>query len=69
MSTICLGMLLGLPHLQMVGLWGIYNLPTLTSVGQKANCSVVVRTGQSGALPRQPTAEVCSSRPLDPTGS
>jgi hypothetical protein len=26
-STICLGMLLGLPHLQMAGWWSIYNLP------------------------------------------
>jgi hypothetical protein len=35
MSILCLGMLLGLPHLEMVG-WGIYSLPpTIVVVGQK----------------------------------
>jgi hypothetical protein len=71
MSTICLGMLLGLPHLQMADWWGIYNLPTILAVGQKANCYVIGRTGQFGAhqtcsvpWPCQPTVEVCSSRLL-----
>jgi hypothetical protein len=74
MSTICLSILLGLPHHQMaVGGVFITSL-TIIVVGQKADCSVVVRTGQSGAhrtcavpWPRQSTVEVYSSRPLDPT--
>jgi hypothetical protein len=52
--------------------------PTLLAVGQKATafCRRAQRTVRctpdkhyslSGALPRQPTIEVCSSRPLDPT--
>jgi hypothetical protein len=80
MSILCLGMLLGLPHLQMAG-WGggIYSLPpTIVAVGQKQQLSVDGRTGQSGAhrtstihclvpWPRQLTIRVCSSRSLDLT--
>jgi hypothetical protein len=35
MSTICLGMLLGLPHLEMAG-WGVFIAPnTNRAVGEK----------------------------------
>ena len=35
MSTICLGMLLGLPHLRMAG-WGVFIAPnTIVAVGEK----------------------------------
>jgi hypothetical protein len=49
MTTICLGMLLGLPHFKwLVG--GVFiTYLTIKVVGQKADCSVVGRTGQSGA--------------------
>jgi hypothetical protein len=78
MSTICLGMLLGLPHLKMAR-WGAFIAsPTIIAVGQKQQLSVDGRTRQSGAhqtctvhcptpWPRQPTVGVYSSRPLDPT--
>jgi hypothetical protein len=78
MSTICFGMLLGLPHLEMVG-WEVFIAsPTIIVVGQKQQLSIDGRTRQSGAQqtctihcpvpwPRQPTVGVCSSRLLDPT--
>jgi hypothetical protein len=49
MSTICLGMLLGLPHLGMAG-WGVFIAPnTKLAVGEKR---VLLRhTGQSGGAP------------------
>jgi hypothetical protein len=79
MSTICLGMLLGLPHLEMAGWGGIYRpQPHFLAVGQKAAafCRQAHRTVQCAldralftvqCLPRQPTVGVCSSRLLDPT--
>jgi hypothetical protein len=57
MSTICLGMLLGLPHLKMAG-WGVFIAPnTKLAVGGKLLLSMVHRTvrwspGQSGAPSR-----------------
>jgi hypothetical protein len=78
MSIQCLGMLLGLPHLKMAG-WGVFIAsPTIIVVGQKQQLSVDGCTRQSGAhrtnivhcpvpWPRQPTVEVCDSRPLDST--
>jgi hypothetical protein len=49
MSTICLGMLLGLPHSEMAG-WGyLQTPPTIITIGQKQQLSVDGRTGQSGA--------------------
>jgi hypothetical protein len=49
MSIICLGVLLGLPQLQMDG-WGIYSLPPpIIAIGQKVVVSIDRRTGQSGA--------------------
>jgi hypothetical protein len=50
MSTICLGMFLGLPHLEMVDWRCIYRLPSIISIGQKANYYAVGRTGLSYAL-------------------
>jgi hypothetical protein len=49
MSTICLGMLLGLPHLGMVG-WGVF-IATNTKlvVGEKLR-----HTGQSGGASDSP---------------
>jgi hypothetical protein len=48
--------------------------PTIIAVGHKVDCSIVARTKQPGAhrtcpvpWPLQPTVEVYSSRPLDPT--
>jgi hypothetical protein len=62
MCTICLGMLLGLPHLEMAG-WGcIYSPQYKTSHWRKAVAfcgtpdSPVVGTGQSGAPIRCPLA-------------
>jgi hypothetical protein len=44
MSTICLGMSLGLPHLEMTG-WGVFIAPnTKLAVGGKLLLSVVHRT-------------------------
>jgi hypothetical protein len=49
MYTICLGMLLGLPHLEMAG-WGVFIAPnTKLAVGEKL-CSLR-HTRQSGAPP------------------
>jgi hypothetical protein len=46
MSTICLGLLLGLPHLEMAG-WGVFIAPNIKlAVGEKL-CSLR-HTGQSG---------------------
>jgi hypothetical protein len=78
MSTICLSMLLGLPHLQLAGCGVFIAFPSIIAVGQKASVSVDGHTGQSGPYltcivhclvpwPRHPTVGVCSSRPLDPT--
>jgi hypothetical protein len=52
---------------------GVFVTSTIIlAVGQKADCSVVGCTGQSGAKricsmpwPCQPIVEVCSSQPLD----
>jgi hypothetical protein len=49
MSAICLGMLLGLPHLEMVGLGYLSPSPTIIVVGQKPQLPIDERTGQSGA--------------------
>jgi hypothetical protein len=44
MSTICLGMSLGLPHLEMAG-WGVFIAPnTNRAVGEKLLLSVSHRT-------------------------
>jgi hypothetical protein len=44
MCTICLGMLLGLPHLQMAG-WGVFIAPnTNRAVGEKLQFSAAHRT-------------------------
>jgi hypothetical protein len=44
MSTICLGMLLGLPHLEMAG-WGVFIAPnTNRTVGEKLLLSAAHRT-------------------------
>jgi hypothetical protein len=49
MSTICFGMSLGLPYLEMTG-WGVFISPnTKIVVGEKL-CSLR-HTGQSGAPP------------------
>jgi hypothetical protein len=49
MSTICLGMMFGLPHLQMAG-WGVFIASrTIIAVRQKQQLSVDGRTRQSGA--------------------
>jgi hypothetical protein len=71
MSILCLGMLLGLPHLQMPG-WGVFIASPHTS-SRLTERSSFLSTGApdkhcslSGAQPRQPTIEVCSSRSLDP---
>jgi hypothetical protein len=49
MSTICIGMLLGLSHLGMVG-WGVFIAPkTKLAVGEKL-CSLR-HTRQSGGAP------------------
>jgi hypothetical protein len=47
MSTICLGMLLGLPHLGMTG-WCVFIAPTQNYPLEKICCSLR-HTGQSGA--------------------
>jgi hypothetical protein len=44
MSILCLGMLLGLPHLEMVG-WGVFiGLNTILAVGEKLLLSATHRT-------------------------
>jgi hypothetical protein len=63
MCTICLGMLLGLPHLQMAGwvkyIWG----PNSNIVVGKQFCSFLWRTGLSGGAPDMPRVlSVKSSR-------
>jgi hypothetical protein len=57
MSTICLGMLLGLLHLEMLASGGIYRPNTKLVVGEKLLLSVAHRTilwctGQSDASVR-----------------
>jgi hypothetical protein len=50
MSTICLDMLLRLPHFEMAGWGGIYRLqPLIWSLDRKQQLSVDGHTGQSGA--------------------
>jgi hypothetical protein len=49
MSTICLGMLLGLPHLEMAG-WGVFIAPNTNLVVRGKLCSLR-HTGQSGGAP------------------
>jgi hypothetical protein len=49
MSTICLDMLLGFPHLEMAGSGVFIASPTIIVVGQKQQLSVDGHTGQSGA--------------------
>jgi hypothetical protein len=76
MSILCLGMLLGLPHLQMVD-GGIYSPHTSSRWTESNNFlsmgtpDILVCTGHTlftvRCLPRQPIIGVCSSRPLDPT--
>jgi hypothetical protein len=68
MSTICLDMLLGLPHLEMtVGVVFIGPNP-ITSHWTKSSSFLSTGTPNSvWCLPRQPTVGVCSSRPLDLT--
>jgi hypothetical protein len=78
MSTICLGMFLGLPLLQMVG-WGVFiasphNYSCWTEAAafcwrthRTVRCIPDLHCSLSSALPCQPTVWVCSSRPLDPT--
>jgi hypothetical protein len=58
MSTICLDMLLGLPHFEMAGWGGIYRLqPLIWPLDRKQQLSVDGYTRQSG---------VCHvSRPMD----
>jgi hypothetical protein len=47
MSTICLGMFLGLSHIEMAG-WGyLQPSPTIIAIGQKQQLSVDIRTGQA----------------------
>jgi hypothetical protein len=49
MSIICLGMSLGLPHMEMAG-WGVFIAPnTQLAVGEKLRS--LWRTGQSDAPP------------------
>jgi hypothetical protein len=51
MSTSCIGMLLGIPHLQMIGWKGINRLPlNYNRWTEKIVASVVGRTEQFGAL-------------------
>jgi hypothetical protein len=61
MSTIWLGMLLGLPHFEMVGWGGIYRLIAtnhLVAVGE--GCWRWAHRTLSGAPPRHPTVRVSS---------
>jgi hypothetical protein len=48
MSTMCLGMLLGLPHLEMAGWGGIYRPHTNLTVGEKLLLSAAHRTVRWG---------------------
>jgi hypothetical protein len=67
MSTICLDMLLRLPHLEMVGWGGIYRPQPPYS--RWIESSIFLSTGTPDTvwcLPCQPTIGVCSSRPLGP---
>jgi hypothetical protein len=70
MSTICLDMLLGLPHLEMAGWGGIYRPHPPNSCWTES--SSFLSTGTPDTVrcqPRLPTVEVYSSRPLGPTGT
>jgi hypothetical protein len=72
MTTICLGMLLGLPHLEMAS-WGVFIASphncrhSIEAVAfsrrahQTARCTLNKQCSLSGALPRQPIVGVCSS--------
>jgi hypothetical protein len=75
-STICLGMFLGLPHLQMAG-WGLFIAsPTLVAVGHKATTfcrrahwTVWCAIGQYTVHCPVPAMSVdCWIRPLPPFG-
>jgi hypothetical protein len=68
MSTICLSMLLGLPHLQMAGWRGINSLPL--NYSHWIEKLLLLSSGAPDSpmpWPRQPIVEVCISRSLDPT--
>jgi hypothetical protein len=52
MSTICLGMSLGLPHLEMAS-WGVFIAPTQIEPLEKS-CCFLRHTGQSGGAPNSP---------------
>jgi hypothetical protein len=69
MSTICLDMLLGLPHLEMTGCGGFYRLqPPIWTLDRKQQLSVDGHTGRSGAHRTQhcSVSGACHvSRPLD----
>jgi hypothetical protein len=49
MSTICLGMSLGLAHLEMAG-WGVFIAPTRIESLEKS-CCFLRHTRQSGGAP------------------
>jgi hypothetical protein len=77
MSIICLGMLLGIPHLEMASLRVFITSPHNYSHWTEAatfcrrahrivRCTLDMHCSPSSALPRQPTVGVCSCRPLDP---
>jgi hypothetical protein len=78
MSTICLGMFLGIPHLQMTS-WGVFIAsPHTSSRWIESNIFLSMGTSDSPmhtghtlfivrCLPRQLIVGVCSSRPLDLT--
>jgi hypothetical protein len=70
-SITCIGMLLGLPHLQMADWRGINSLPLNYSHWTESWLLYLRARWQSGAhqtcpvpRPRQSIVEVCSSRPL-----
>jgi hypothetical protein len=49
MSTICLGVLLGLPHIRMAD-WGVFIAPNTKLAVREKLCSLR-HTGQSGGAP------------------
>jgi hypothetical protein len=78
MSKLCLGMLLGIPTLPNGRLGVFIAFPHNYSHWTEAvafcrrahrtvRCTLDMHCSLSGALPRQPTIGVCSSRPLDLT--
>jgi hypothetical protein len=60
MSTIWLGMLLGLPHLEVAGWGGIYSHQVGEVCWRWAHRTVRYATGQSGAPPRHPPVRAWS---------